>query len=229
MWTFCTCAPRATRRAAALRARTSLRGEHPCDLGERCTVFIETAIVQAEGGGSGSAAARRADGRRALCRPRRHARAAGPAGHPDVGGADAARGADIRPPPPAAEIVWRPWEARCASPRSARGFWTPSSARAIRSPVYPSARCSGATTAPPHRSSSSAGRSGSRSSPAPSAAPEPSAPIPRSSSRRPTAASRTSRAIGAATATPRRWNSARTPTRCSTACRAMRIPPSSSS
>ena len=26
-------------------------------------------------------------------------RAAGPAGHPDVGGADAARGADIRPPP----------------------------------------------------------------------------------------------------------------------------------
>lgn len=76
-----------------------LRGEHPCDLGERCTVFIETAIVQAEGGGSGSAAARRADGRRALCRPRRHARAAGPAGHPDVGGADAARGADIRPPP----------------------------------------------------------------------------------------------------------------------------------
>ena len=77
----------------------ALRGEHPCDLGERCTVFIETAIVQAEGGGSGSAA-RRADGRRALCRPLRHARAAGPAGHPDVGGADAARGADIRPPPP---------------------------------------------------------------------------------------------------------------------------------
>lgn len=30
--------------------------------------------------------------------------------------------------PPAAEIVWRPWEARCASPRSTRGFWTPSSA-----------------------------------------------------------------------------------------------------
>lgn len=52
----------------------ALRGEHPCDLGERCTVFIETAIVQAEGGGSGSAAARRADGQRALCRPRRHAR-----------------------------------------------------------------------------------------------------------------------------------------------------------
>lgn len=25
----------------------ALRGEHPCDLGERCTVFIETAIVQA--------------------------------------------------------------------------------------------------------------------------------------------------------------------------------------
>lgn len=50
------------------------RDEHPCDLGERCTVFIETAIVQAEGGGSGSAAARRADGQRALCRPRRHAR-----------------------------------------------------------------------------------------------------------------------------------------------------------
>lgn len=44
----------------------ALRVEHPCDLGERCTVFIETAIVQAEGGGSGSAAARRADGRRAL-------------------------------------------------------------------------------------------------------------------------------------------------------------------
>lgn len=77
----------------------ALRGEHPCDLGERCTVFIETAIVQAEGGGSGSVAARRADGRRALCRPRRHARAAGPAGHPDVGETDAARGADIRPPP----------------------------------------------------------------------------------------------------------------------------------
>lgn len=77
--------------------------------------------VQAEGSGSGSAAARRADGRRALCRPRRHARAAGPAGHPDVGGADAARGADILPPP-AAEIVWRPWEARCASPRSTRGI-----------------------------------------------------------------------------------------------------------
>lgn len=52
----------------------ALRGEHPCDLGERCTVFIETAIVQAEGGGSGSVAARRADGQRALCRPRRHAR-----------------------------------------------------------------------------------------------------------------------------------------------------------
>lgn len=158
-------------------------------------------------------------------------RAAGPAGHPDAGGADAARGADIRPPP-TVEIVWRPWEARCALPRSTRGFWTPSSARAIRSPVYPSARCSGcsgATTAPPHRSSSSAGRSGSRSSPAPSAVPGPSAPIPRSSSRRPTTASRTSRAIRAATATPRRWSSARTPTRCSTACRAMRIPPSSSS
>ena len=40
---------------------------------------------------------------------------------------------------------------------------------------------------------------------------------------------RTSRAIRAATATPRRWSSARTPTRCSTACRAMRIPPSPSS
>ena len=132
--------------------------------------------------------------------------------------------AQISALPPAAEIVWRPWEARCVSPRSTRGFWTPSSARAIRSPVYPSARCfgcSGATTAPPHRSSSSAGRSGSRSSPAPSAAPGPSAPIPRSSSRRPTAASRTSRAISAATAMPRRWSSARTPTRCSTTCRAM--------
>ena len=188
--------------------------------------------MQAEGGGSGSAAARRADGRRALCRPRRHARAAGPAGHPDVGGADAARGADIRPPPPAGGCGGRPWGARGAAPRSTRGFWTPSSARAIRSPVYPSARCfgcSGATTAPPHRNSSSAGRSNSRSLPAPSAAPGPSAAIPRSSSRRPTAASRTSRAIRAATATPRRWSSARTPTRCSTACRAMRIPPSSSS
>ena len=52
----------------------ALRGEPPCGLGERCTVFIETAIVQAEGGGSGSAAARRADGQRALCRPRQHAR-----------------------------------------------------------------------------------------------------------------------------------------------------------
>ena len=120
----------------------------------------------------------------------------------------------------------------CVTSLNEGGFWTPSSARAIRSPVYPSARCSGcsgATTAPPHRSSSSAGRSGSRSSPAPSAVPGPSAPIPRSSSRRPPAASRTSRAIRAATATPRRWSSARTPTRCSTACRAMRIPPSSSS
>lgn len=48
-------------------------------------------------------------------------RAAGPAGHPDAGGADAARGADIRPPP-TVEIVWRPWEARCASPRSTRGI-----------------------------------------------------------------------------------------------------------
>ena len=48
-------------------------------------------------------------------------RAAGPAGPPDVGGADAARGADIRSPP-AAEIVWRPWEARCASPHSTRGI-----------------------------------------------------------------------------------------------------------
>lgn len=86
-----------------------------------------------------------------------------------------------------------------------------------------------ATTAPPHRSSSSAGRSGSRSSPAPSAAPGPSAPISRSSSRRPTAVSRTLRAIRAATATPRRWSSVRTPTRCSTACRTMRTPPSSSS
>ncbi len=33
----------------------ALRGEHPCDLGERCTVFIETAIVQAEGGGASRA------------------------------------------------------------------------------------------------------------------------------------------------------------------------------
>lgn len=29
----------------------ALKGEEPCDLGERCTVFIETAIVQAEGSG----------------------------------------------------------------------------------------------------------------------------------------------------------------------------------
>ena len=33
----------------------ALEGEHPCDLGERCTVFIETAIVQAEGGGASRA------------------------------------------------------------------------------------------------------------------------------------------------------------------------------
>lgn len=33
----------------------ALTGEHPCDLGERCTVFIETAIVQAEGSGASRA------------------------------------------------------------------------------------------------------------------------------------------------------------------------------
>lgn len=30
--------------------------------------------------------------------------------------------AQISALPPAAEIVWRPWEARCASPRSMRGI-----------------------------------------------------------------------------------------------------------
>lgn len=30
--------------------------------------------------------------------------------------------AQISALPPAAEIVWRPWEARCASPRSTRGI-----------------------------------------------------------------------------------------------------------
>lgn len=33
----------------------ALQGEHPCDLGERCTVFIETAITQAAAQGAGQA------------------------------------------------------------------------------------------------------------------------------------------------------------------------------
>lgn len=33
----------------------ALEGEHPCDLGERCTVFIETAITQAAAQGAGQA------------------------------------------------------------------------------------------------------------------------------------------------------------------------------
>lgn len=211
----------------------ALRGEHPCDLGERCTVFIETAIVQAEGGGSGSVAARRADGRRALCRPRRHARAAGPAGHPDVGGADAARGADIRPPPPAAEIVWRPWEARCASPRSTRGFWTPSSARAIRSPVYPSARCSGCSGATKRHRRTGVARALEGAAHAARPPPRQCRGLqPRSREAHRGGRPRPRGLCGQSGPLPLRQGagaSARTPTRCSTACRAMRTPPSSSS
>lgn len=77
----------------------ALRDEHPCDLGERCTVFIETAIVCRPRAADPDLLLRAVLTGNVLYAALADMRAAGPAGHPDVGGADAARGADIRPSP----------------------------------------------------------------------------------------------------------------------------------